>query len=468
MVLVSAGASKAYLARSQYINAALLSEAFVLVSPIKQSVSGYYLSNGAMPQSNKDAGLATPKSIFGTSVKRIAINPGGVLQVDFDEEIGKVAMNFTPVTAKRDGFLSWRCSSDSIERAVLEKLRPTCSYQPPSKDRQQTAAIERNQSETVASRLSQGSSMLNIDQRDKSVLAHTAIPDAGLSGEEQRSLYVELRSAASECNTARLDRLLSDDIELPKNKVKLRCSDVLTEYVENLSVYKRAMGARLADAMRQCNSKEVRTLLRDNPGVDVLNQDSEGGSLFEQAVIAGCTVLVSTLIRENKLAGTFNGQLLQKAIMQAPQDKLVNLVGSLIDSGADVNALSSSGDTALSAAITAGQPVVANYLIDAGADVNVKTPSGSYPLIEATKKGHTQLVSRLLAADAEINSVDSFGRSAIIAAVVQHKTGLVELLLQSGANPYLGDKDGINALVLARNSDQRVIQSLIASHASTI
>jgi len=190
--------------------------------------------------------------------------------------------------------------------------------------------------------------------------------------------------------------------------------------------------------------------------------------LFEEAVIAGCTVLVSTLIRENELTGTFNGQLLQKAIMHAPKDKLINLVGSLIDLGADVNALSSSGDTALSAAITAGQPVVANYLIDAGADVNVKTPSGSYPLIEATKKGNTQLVSRLLAADAQINSVDSFGRSAIIVAVVQHKTGLVDLLLQSGANPYLGDKDGINALVLARNSDQRVIQSLITSHASTI
>jgi len=215
MVLVSAGASKAYLARTQYINAALLSEAFVLVSPIKQSVSGYYLSNGAMPQSNKDAGLATPKSIFGTSVKRIAINPGGVLQVDFDEEIGKVAMNFTPVTAKRDGFLSWRCSSDTIERAVLEKLRPTCNYQPPSKDRQRTAAIEVNRSETVPSRLNQSASMLNTEQRDnrdKSVLAHTAIPDAGLSDEEQRSLYVELRSAASECNTARLNRLLSDDI----------------------------------------------------------------------------------------------------------------------------------------------------------------------------------------------------------------------------------------------------------------
>ena len=89
MGIACGGAFHTYTARSQYIDAALLSEAFALTAPIKQSVTDYYLQNGSMPHSNEDAGLSTPSSIFGTSVKRVAINRGGVLQVDFEEEIGK-------------------------------------------------------------------------------------------------------------------------------------------------------------------------------------------------------------------------------------------------------------------------------------------------------------------------------------------------------------------------------------------
>jgi len=71
--MVCGGAFHTYIARSQYIDAALLSEAFALTSPLKQSVADYYLQNGVMPHSNEDAGLSAPDSIFGTSVKRIAI-----------------------------------------------------------------------------------------------------------------------------------------------------------------------------------------------------------------------------------------------------------------------------------------------------------------------------------------------------------------------------------------------------------
>lgn len=576
MAVVCGGAFHTFTARSQYIDAALLSEAFALTSPIKQSVADYYLQNGAMPHSNEDAGLAAPNSIFGTSVKRIAINQGGVLRVDFDEEVGKTAMVFSPTAAMSGGFLSWRCTSDSIEVAILKKLRPMCNSLPLTKESQLMAAIANgsldkinraiadganlnavvngntalmlaaklgdttiinrlidenadvnhfgvnaarrtplmvaitgNRAEAVSTLLSRGASVLSTDYRGNSVLDHAKNTDLRLGGERYvlmvsarlnpnfagkggdssfvsrptdeakrlRLLYVELRSAAHECHTPRLSRLLFNEKALPKDGViagkpmksyvaKPQCALVLTEYVESLSVYERALHARLSSAMHQCNSEEVRILLRDNPSVDVLNEDGDGGPVFEQAVFAGCADLVSTLIREKSLGGKLSGGLLPDVIKRAPQDTLVRLISSLIESGVDVNAVSESGYTALSTAIIAGQPVVAKYLIDAGADVNTQTPGGSFPLIEATKKGYTQLVSRLLEAEAEINSVDSFGRPAIIAAVVQNKVRLVDLLLRFGANPHLGDKDGISALILAENSNQRAIQSLITSSAS--
>jgi len=371
-------------------------------------------------------------------------------------------------------------------------------------------AITGNRAEAATTLLSRGASVLSTDYRGKSVLDHAKDTDARLGGERYvlmvaarlnpnfagkdklasgvsvpvnenkrlRSLYVEMRSAARECHTPRLSGLLFEEKALPidgliagkplkSHVARPECAVALTDYVESLPVYERALHARLSSALRQCASEEVRILLRDNPNVELLKQHDGEGTLFEQAVFSGCADLVSTLIREKSLAGKLDGHLLVDVIKQAPQDTMVRLIGSLIESGADVNAVSDRGETALSMAIVAGQPVVAKYLIDAGADVNVETQSGSYPLIEATKKGYAQLVARLLSAEADINNVDQFGRSAVFAAVAQNKVRLVDLLLRAGADPFIRDNDGITALILAENANQRAIQTLITASASS-
>jgi len=577
MVGAAAGAFHTYTARNQYIDAALLSEAFTLTSPLKLRVADYYLQNGTMPHSNEDAGLAAPNAIFGTSVKRVAINRGGVLRVDFDEEIGKTAMVFTPTAGAANGLLNWRCTSDSIDQSVLEKLRPTCSYLPLTQESQlmnaiansapdkmnlaissgadinavvngNTAlmlaaklgdpdiinrlidqgadidhlgvntdrrtplmvAITSNKAEAVATLLSRGASVIRTDYRGKSALDHALDTDARLGGERYvlmvsarlnpnfagstqvskstsspvdedkrlRSLYVELRNAAHECHTPRLTSLLVEEDQLPsdglvegvplkKHVSKPECSVVLTQFVESRPVYAKALHARLSSAMRQCSRDDVRAMLRDNPDVNVLSREERGVPLFEEAAFAGCAELVSSLIREKDLNGLIDDQLLTSVIERAPQENLLRLTGSLLESGVDVNAKSRSGESALAAAIAAGQPVVAKYLIDAGADVNAPTTTGIYPLIEATKKGYSHVVSQLIGAGAELNVTDQLGRSAIIAAVAQGKVRLVDVLLRAGANPHLRDNNGINALILAESDGQRSIQVLITSSAST-
>ena len=94
-----------------------------------------------MPHDNADAELPPAKSIFGTSVKRVAVNRGGVLIVDFDEKIGAKAMTFTPTVSPVSGLLSWNCTSDSINQAVLERLKPSCSYLPASRESKLMSAI---------------------------------------------------------------------------------------------------------------------------------------------------------------------------------------------------------------------------------------------------------------------------------------------------------------------------------------
>ena len=108
----------------------MVSEGFNLTTPIQLRVADYYIRHGIMPSDNADVDLPPPKSLFGTSVKRIAINRGGVLIVDFEERIGAQSMTFTPEVSQVSGLLHWTCSSDSIDRAVLEVLNPPCAYQP--------------------------------------------------------------------------------------------------------------------------------------------------------------------------------------------------------------------------------------------------------------------------------------------------------------------------------------------------
>ncbi len=141
MAAAGAGALHSWHSRGLYVQAALLSEAFSLTSHVKLRVSDHYVKHGVMPHDNADADLPPAKSLFGTSVKRIAVNRGGVLLVDFDEKIGSKSMTFTPTISPVSGLLSWRCASDSIKASVLQRLRPACNYLPATVESQLMSAI---------------------------------------------------------------------------------------------------------------------------------------------------------------------------------------------------------------------------------------------------------------------------------------------------------------------------------------
>lgn len=567
-----------YSERNQTIQAALLSEAYTLIAPLKLRVADYYLQNSVMPHNNSDAGLSAPDTIFGTSVKRIAVNRGGVIRVDFDEEIGKADMLFTPTTSANSGYFSWRCTSDSLDPALLEKLRPSCSHLPSTQESKLMKAIANqdldklnralnagadvnavvhgntplmlaarvgnsaalkvlieknadidhlgvnadrrtplmvaitsNRAEAATVLLSHGASVLRTDYQGKSALDHAKDTDSRLSGEryelmvtarlnpkfagsqetnleavvaemdlkQTRAMYGSLRSFAQDCNTQRLQSVLIREDELPadglvlgkpieSHKVKPACSADLMAFVESKSVYKRALDARLSNALLACDALTVRTMLRDNPSVDVLEATGKKHSYFELAVQSGCADIASEVIREYSLEGALDPVLLVSAIQGEAHDSSLRLVGSLIEAGVDVNAKSPTGETALSAAIAADQPVIAKYLIDAGADVNLRSESESFPIIEASKKGYQHLVSQLISAGADIDVADSMGRTAIFAAVAQGKSRLVETLLRAGANPHKRDDHGISARILAESSGQRMIQSLITATASNL
>lgn len=575
MVGMGAGALHSHHKRNLLIQAALLSEGFALSESVKSRVADHYFQHSVMPHDNESAELPPAKSIYGTSVKRIAVNRSGLVMVDFDEEIGLHSMIFTPSVSPVTGTLEWRCSSDSIDPQVLELLKPNCSSIVSTNEGQMINAIANNNIElvkqlltaganpnavvngntplmlaakigdidTVKLLIGQGASVdnnaLNSERRTPLMVAinsnhaevvgyllangasvtrrdykgltaqdHAVNTDRRLSGERYElmvlarlnpnfagkpklqasakrtaaqqvvhmdGLYQQLTQAANDCYVQRIATLLQEekDYKAPELVVgkplfshvkKPGCSAVLQTYIKTKDTYKAALDSRFASAVSTCDLKTVDGLMGKNPDLDIMNSDNLH-SHFDRAVSTGCSSLVAFFIRDQKLEGKIDGSVLLSAIRKAPQAKQVELVGTLIEAGIDVNHRGARGETPLAAAISLEQPVVAKYLVDAGADVNAVT-NNSFPLIEASKKGFNHLVSQLIRQGADIDQQDSLGRTALVAAVATGRRRLVDTLLRAGANPMHKDNDGISAVMLAESRNFKQIYSQLTATAS--
>jgi len=106
---------------------------------------------------------------------------------------------------------------------------------------------------------------------------------------------------------------------------------------------------------------------------------------------------------------------------------------TLLDAGADINIRSSSGTTALMAALMQGHAPVAETLMARGADVKAKDKSSMTALHLAAQWGHRDLVSALVKAGADVNAEDSRRQTPLTLAQMSQKVEIVEYLKQQGA-----------------------------------
>ena len=81
--------------------------------------------------------------------------------------------------------------------------------------------------------------------------------------------------------------------------------------------------------------------------------------------------------------------------MRAAARNRTKTVNALLDKGADIDARSNDGSTALILAAQQGATSSAKVLLARGADVNAKTNDGETALTIATSKGHKGIVQPL-------------------------------------------------------------------------
>jgi ankyrin repeat protein len=123
----------------------------------------------------------------------------------------------------------------------------------------------------------------------------------------------------------------------------------------------------------------------------------------------------------------------------------------LLDSGADVNAMSPLGSTALT--LAADQPEKAALLIAKGANVNAATKLGRTPLMIASHcDGCSATVKLLLDKGANVKARDGRNHTPIVEAASVNDLDTVKILLAAGAEPDIADDDGYTPLMWAASS----------------
>jgi ankyrin repeat protein len=149
----------------------------------------------------------------------------------------------------------------------------------------------------------------------------------------------------------------------------------------------------------------------------------------------------------------------------------LDIIKSLLDHGADVNAKGSGGFTPLMNATLASHSERIKLLISRGADVNARDDSGktalmssveraakaesdanTYPTERSRQAMRVDVVKVLLASKADVHAKDNEGRTALLLAAQHGGSDMIRYLLDQGANVNDKSNDGWTVLMAAVNA----------------
>ena len=143
----------------------------------------------------------------------------------------------------------------------------------------------------------------------------------------------------------------------------------------------------------------------------------------------------------------------------------VKAAKALITKGANIQAKTTDGDTALHHAAEIGSYELAELLLTNKALIDVKNSKGNTPLIIAVIKGHYNIVELLLKRNAQIDLRNSELATPLSTAVEEGHYNITKLLLEHGANPTASIKNRRHtALTIAKKEGHTAIIKLLEEH----
>lgn len=122
------------------------------------------------------------------------------------------------------------------------------------------------------------------------------------------------------------------------------------------------------------------------------------------------------------------------ALMYASQRGHIEVVESLVNRGADIEATDNNKGTALMHASHWGHSKVVKYLVSKGANIEAKDENGQTALLHASFRGRLKIVKYLVSKGANIEAKDEYGQTPLICASNFGCLDTVRYLIKKGAN----------------------------------
>jgi ankyrin repeat protein len=193
----------------------------------------------------------------------------------------------------------------------------------------------------------------------------------------------------------------------------------------------------------------------------------DGRSPLHSACSAGRADIVTALasISFDKINALDDGGMtpLQSAVSSGH----VSVTIALLDAGADPDARSSAGRTALH--YCKGRVDILNVLLQKCVQTSPADELGHTPLHRMCALGKEAAVTALLNAGAKVNASDETGRTPLHAACDESREDVALLLIKAGADGKAVDREGNTALALVRDRKvaARLLDAVTASSPST-
>jgi len=139
-------------------------------------------------------------------------------------------------------------------------------------------------------------------------------------------------------------------------------------------------------------------------------------------------------------------------------------VRHLVERGASINTVDSSGCTPLLIAAQYGQADVVAFLIKKNADTGILDKNRDSAMHWAAYKGNLEITGLLHYLGLPLNEQDSYGQTPLHLAAMRGNAAVVEfLVLDCGVAFDLADNKGKTPLVLARDKDHKKVFQFLAS-----
>ena len=205
-------------------------------------------------------------------------------------------------------------------------------------------------------------------------------------------------------------------------------------------------------------------------GGSVNADDDEKLTLLNWAAYGGSLDVVKLLVAKGADVNAHTNEKAWTPLMNAANQGFALVVGYLLDHGADLNALSADGLSALSFAAMKQRPDVVRLLLQRGAD-------GGNALRAMESKKDAAAIRLLVESGVSVDATPRQklmwfhpGETALFHAAYDNQLELVTLLLNLGANPNLSSPEGGNMsaplLLAAYHCNRAMIDALLAHGAS--